>query len=83
MQSEKLILFPTTHEQSLPSFHVRGELADEFLKFLADAGVEVWEDPELVGDGRSDEGTYVEILLKEGTPLDKLEKLRSEFLKED
>src|SRR5258707_12092805 len=45
MPPEKIILLPATHE-SLPSFHVQGDLLPSFLDHLANSGIKVPEPPE-------------------------------------
>jgi hypothetical protein len=49
MQPEKIILLPPTHE-SLPTFHVQGELLPSFLDHLANSGIKVSEPPEPQGN---------------------------------
>ncbi len=74
MNTEAIILFPTTHEQSLPTFHVRDELCREFLAFLQQEGFNVVEQAgHLSGTGVS------EILLEAGTPREKLEAAQTKF----
>jgi hypothetical protein len=75
MSTEDLILFPPTHEQSLPTFHVRGDLRDKFVEFLAREGFQLGEPPEHL------EGTPItEVLVEAGTPLDKLSAAQEKFL---
>jgi hypothetical protein len=75
MSNEAVILFPPTHEQSLPTFHVREDLRSKFVEFLAEEGFQLGEPPEHLT------GTAVtEVLVEAGTPLDKLNATREKFL---
>jgi hypothetical protein len=75
MNTESITLFPPTHEQSLPTFHVREDLRSRFIAFLEQEGFQVAEQPEHIS------GTGVaEILLEAGTPLEQLESAQARFL---
>ncbi|HEY5793015.1 MAG TPA: hypothetical protein VIS74_06940 [Chthoniobacterales bacterium] len=80
MQSEPLILFPPTHEQSTPCFHVEGSLADSFLKYLRSEGLRAWEPPEKLEKRGPDSRRVVEIKIEADTPEDYLEGLLRKFL---
>jgi hypothetical protein len=80
MQSQKIVLFPPTHEQTLPSFHVEGSLAEPFLEFLRARGLEAWQPPEILEKTGPDALRTVEILMEAETPLPRLEALMNEFL---
>lgn len=80
MQHEELILIPPTHEQSLPSFHVAGNLAEPFIAFLRDKGISAWEPPLALDKKGPDSRRVVEIEVEADTPLDMLEGLIGEFL---
>ncbi len=75
MSTEEVILFPPTHEQSLPTFHVREDLRSRLVEFLGKEGFQLGEPPEHL------DGTPVtEVLLEAGTPLDKLAAAKDKFL---
>lgn len=80
MQKQKIILLPPTHEQTLPSFHVEGSLADAFQVFLKNRGVEAWQPPEVLEKRGSDHLRTVEIAVEAGTPMNQLQGLMEEFL---
>jgi len=80
MQPEKIILLPPTDE-SLPSFHVRGELLPSFLDHLANSGIKVSEPPEPQGNLEPGAISVVEIDVQEGTSLKRLQGVLDEFLK--
>lgn len=80
MQNEPVILLPTTHEQSTPTFHVEASIADEFLAFLDSHGLQPFEPPEPVGNEGPDRLQVIEVRLEANTPEDTLERLRAEFL---
>ena len=75
MNTDAVILFPVTHEQTLPTLHVHEELRDRFLKFLEKKGLKIAEPPEHL-DGTA----LVEILLEAGTSQDDLKSAKDEFL---
>ena len=80
MQKQKIILLPPTHEQTLPAFHVEGCLADAFLAFLKEKGVEAFQPPETLEKRGPDHHRTVEISVEAGTSMNLLEKLMGEFL---
>jgi hypothetical protein len=80
MQSEKIILFPPTHE-SLPSFHVRGELLSSFLEHLARSGIKVAEPPEPQGDSSQGTVSMIGVDVQEDIPISKLQEVLDEFLR--
>jgi hypothetical protein len=80
MQNQKIILLPPTHEQTPPSFHVEGSLAERFLAFLKSRGVEAWQPPEVLEKTGPDAQQTVEIAVEPETPLPHLETLMKEFL---
>lgn len=80
MQHQKIILIPPTHEQTPPSFHVEGSLAEAFLGFLKDKGIEAWQPPEVLEKKGPDDRRTVEIAIEAETPLPQLEALMEEFL---
>ncbi len=80
MQTQKIVLFPTTHEQSLPTFHVERDLATAFLGFLGDKGLEAWQPPEVLEKPGPDERNVVEVAVEANTPNELLEGLIGEFL---
>jgi hypothetical protein len=80
MQPEKIILLPPTHE-SLPSFHVQGELLPSFLDHLANSGIKVSEPPEPQGNLEPGATSVVEIDVQEGTSLKRLQGVLDEFSK--
>jgi hypothetical protein len=80
MQNQKIVLFPPTHEQTPPTFHVEGSLADPFLSFLKDKGVEAWQPPEVLEKRGPDDLRTVEIAVEAETPMHLLESLMEEFL---
>jgi hypothetical protein len=80
MQPEEIILLPPTHE-SLPSFHVRGELLSSFLGHLVHSGIKVPEPPETQGNPASGAKSVVEVDVEEGTSLERLQEVLDEFLK--
>jgi hypothetical protein len=77
---KKIILLPPSHE-SLPSFHVQGELLRPFLDHLATSGIRVSEPPERQGDLGPGATSLVEVDVEEGTPLKRLQEVLDEFLK--
>ncbi|HXM28708.1 MAG TPA: hypothetical protein VN957_21995 [Chthoniobacterales bacterium] len=80
MQSEKIILLPPTHE-SLPSFHVQGELLPSFLDHLAKSEIKVSEPPEPQSNLAPGAISVVGVDVKEGTSLKRLQEVLDEFLK--
>lgn len=82
MQPEKIVLFPPTHEQSTPSFHVEGSMEAEFLTFLKSHGVEIAQPPEKLPKAGPDALDLSEIRAQTNTPIEMLEGLLKEFLAE-
>jgi hypothetical protein len=80
MQPEKIILLPPSHE-SLPSFHVQGELLPSFLDHLASSGIKVPEPPQPQGNFLPGRISVVEVDIEEGTSLKRLQQVLDEFLK--
>lgn len=80
MQKQKIILLPPTHEQTLPTFHVEGSLADAFLAFLKKKGVDAWQPPEVLEKRGPDDRRTVEVAVEAETPMNMLEDLMEEFL---
>jgi hypothetical protein len=80
MRPEKIILLPPTHE-SLPSFHVQGELLPAFLDHLANSGIKVSEPPEPQGNLEPGAISVVGVDVQEGTSLKRLQEVLDEFLK--
>ncbi len=80
MQTEKIILLPTTHE-SLPSFNVQSELLSSFLEHLAKSGIKVVEPPEPQGDSKQGAVSVVGVDLPEDTPIGRLQEVLDEFLR--
>lgn len=79
-QPEKIVLFPTTHEQENPTFHVEATLADAFLKFLEENGMQAWEPPQKLDKTGPDHRRIIELRLEAETPVENLERLLHEFL---
>ncbi len=79
-QPEPIVLFPTTHEQENPTFHVEGSLADAFLEFLEKKGLQAWEPPQKLDKTGPDHRRVIELRLAAETSEDDLEELRKEFL---
>jgi hypothetical protein len=79
-QPEKIVLFPTTHEQENPTFHVEATLADAFLKFLKQNGLQAWEPLKKLDKTGPDHRRVIELRLEAETPLENLERLLHEFL---
>jgi len=77
---EKIILIPPTHEQTTPSFHVEGSLAEQFIGFLKSRGIEAWQPPEKLDTRGADTRRIIEIEIEAGTEMSFLENLRREFL---
>jgi hypothetical protein len=80
MPAEKVILLPPTDE-SLPSFHVQGDLLPSFLGHLANSGVKVPEPPEPQDNVEPGAISVVEVDIEEGTSLKRLQEVLDEFLK--
>jgi len=80
MQKQKIILLPPNHEQTLPSYHVEGSLADVFLAFLKSKGVEAWQPPEVLEKRGPDALQTVEIGVEAETSMKLLQELMDEFL---
>jgi len=80
MQTENIVLFPPTHEQSLPSFHVQADLAGSFTAYLQKQGFELAEPNRALGVQGSHDG-LVEVLVSEGTSPALLETARKDFLR--
>jgi hypothetical protein len=87
MPAEKVILLPPTHE-SLPSFHVQGDLLPSFLDHLANSGIKVPEPPEPQDKPPEPQDnvepgaiSVVGVDIEEGTPLKRLQEVLDEFLK--
>lgn len=80
MQSQKILLFPPTHEQTTPCFHVERCLALPFLAFLRSKGLDAWQPPEVLEKRGPDDEKVVEISVEANTPQPLLEGLREEFL---
>lgn len=79
-QPERIILLPPTHEQTTPSFHVEGGLAEDFVTFLKLKGHSPWQPPETLDKKGPDGRQLVEVTLEANTPLSALEQLQKEFL---
>ena len=79
MPAEKVILLPPTHE-SLPSFHVQGDLLPSFLDHLANSGIKVPEPLEPQDNVEPGAISVVGVDIKEGTPLKRLQEVLDEFL---
>jgi hypothetical protein len=79
MPPEKVILLPPSHE-SLPSFHVQGDLLPSFLDHLAKSGIKVPEPPELQKKIEPGAISVVEVDVEEGTSLKRLQEVLDEFL---
>ncbi len=80
MQPEKIILFPPTHEQTTPSYHVEGNIAPAFIEFLESKGVTIWQSPQLLEKRGPGDHPIVEIEIEAGTSVPLLERLIDEFL---
>lgn len=80
MQPEKIILLPPTHEQSTPSFHVEGSLAESFLSFLERKNITAWQPLEKLEKRGPDDRHLVEITIEADTSTALLEGLIKEFL---
>lgn len=80
MQTQKIVLFPPTHEQSLPTFHVERTLALAFLCFLRNKVLDAWQPPEVLDKQGPDQRNVVEISVEANVPLRLLEGLMAEFL---
>lgn len=79
MQPEKIILLPPTHEQSTPSYHVEGNIAPAFIKFLEAKGVTIWQPPQVLEKRGPGDHPIVEIEIEAGTSTSLLEGLIAEF----
>lgn len=82
MQPEPIILFPTTHEQSNPTFHVEATQFDAFLAFLQRKGLQAWEPPQRLEKLGPDQKHIIEVQLNAETPENYLETLLKEFREE-
>jgi hypothetical protein len=80
MPPEKIILLPPTDE-SLPSFHVQGDLLASFLDHLANSGIKIPEPPAPQGNFEPRAISVVEVDIEEGTSLERLQEVLDEFLK--
>jgi hypothetical protein len=80
MQPERIVLFPPTHEQTTPSYHVEGNIAPAFIEFLEYKGVTIWQPPQVLEKRGPGGHPIVEIEIKAGTPVEMLENLIGEFL---
>ncbi len=80
MQPEQIILISPNHEQSTPSFHVEGSLADDFIVFLKSNDITIWQEPKTLDISGPDGQPVIEIEVESGTPVDGLEKLIPAFL---
>jgi hypothetical protein len=78
-QQKQILLFPPTHEKSTPSFHVEGSLAEEFLGFLKNYDVPLWQPPEKLEKCGPDDHSLVEVTVEADTPLPLLERLLQDF----
>jgi DDE superfamily endonuclease len=74
MPPERIILLPPTHE-SLPSFHVQGDLLPSFLDHLANSRIKVPEPPEPQKNSEPGAISVVEVDVEEGTSLKALDRL--------
>jgi hypothetical protein len=81
MPPERIILLPPTDE-SLPSFHVQGDLLPSFLDHLANSGIKVPEPPAPQGNFELDAISVVEVDVEEGTSLKRLQEVLDDFLKD-
>jgi hypothetical protein len=79
MPSQRIVLLPPTHEQSLPTFHVEESLLEGFLEFLKARGFKLGQPPEALG--RLDKGgvPFVEVELEANTPMPDLERALQDF----
>ncbi len=78
-QPRPIVLFPTTHEQENPTFHVEASQADAFLEFLAQRGLQAWEPPQKLDKTGPDHRRVVELQLEAETSQEYLEQLLREF----
>ncbi len=79
-QPESIILIPSNHEQSTPSFHVMGSMADAFLAFLKSNGITIWQEPKTLPKVGPDGQPLIEIEVQSETPRDQLEQIIPQFL---
>jgi hypothetical protein len=79
-QPEPIVLFPTTHEQENPTFHVEASVADAFLEFLKEKGFSAWEPPQKIEKIGPDHRRVIELKLEPETSQDSLEDLLGQFL---
>jgi hypothetical protein len=80
MPPERIILLPPTDE-SLPSFHVQGDLLASFLDHLANSGIKIPEPTAPQGNFKPRAISVVEVDVEEGTSLERLQEVLDEFLK--
>ncbi|PTY00206.1 hypothetical protein DB345_01280 [Spartobacteria bacterium LR76] len=78
-QPEQIVLFPTTHEQENPTFHVEASLAEDFLEFLKQKGLSAWEPPQKLDKVGPDHRRIIELKLEAETPQHNLEELLEQF----
>ncbi len=78
-QPEPIVLFPTTHEQENPTFHVEASLAEAFIEFLAQHGLQTWEPPQKLDKTGPDHRRILEVRMEAETSQDDLERLLREF----
>lgn len=81
-QPEVIVLFPPTHEQENPTFHVEASLADAFIGYLAANGLQAWEPPQKLDKMGPDRHRIIEVQLEANTPMEGLERLLHEFLRQ-
>lgn len=82
MPSQRILLLPPTHEQSLPAFHIEESILGPFLSFLDARGFRLGQPPEALG--RLDKGgvPFVEVEIEADTSMLELEGALQEFCKE-
>jgi hypothetical protein len=79
MHCEDIVLIPPTHEISTPSFHVPRTLCASLIARLEANGLSIAEEPRPVG---VESDSLIEVRVKAGSPMDRLEELLTMFRKE-
>jgi hypothetical protein len=84
MQSERIIIIPPTHEQSVFSFHVERDLADPFLRYLESKDLTPWRPPtaQPKTGPNGHEVTQIQIDVETVMPEASLRQLVADFLKD-
>lgn len=78
--SERIILIPPTHEQSVYSFHIEKPLLSRFVEFLAGKGLSPWKPPVDLDKISENNEPLVQVDVESKSTHAMMEDLKKEFL---